>query len=141
MKVSIKSLIIILAFTLIFAGCLFNNNTTNENEPTLGEGTQSECHDLTKLNEEEWVEFLIDGHSVTINHYDAYRNCGMEVDFQMEFDMPIIIVREYDVGMPADCMCYLDFSVILSEMEPGNYNIELWAGDDYMIAEEDVTIE
>jgi hypothetical protein len=110
-------------------------------EPILGEGSQSECHDLTKLNEEEWVEFLINGNSFTINHYDAYRNCGMEVDFQMEFDMPIIIVREYDVGMPADCMCYLDFSVTLSEMEPGDYNIELWAGDDYLIAEEDVTIE
>lgn len=141
MKISIKSMIIIISFFLIFAGCFLPNNNNDEDNPKLIDEYQGDCYELKLKNQEENVEFMVDGNSVIINHEGAYRNCGFVVEFQMEFDMPNIIVREYDIGMPADCMCYLDFSVILSEMEPGNYNIELWAGDDYMIAEEDVTIE
>jgi hypothetical protein len=149
-----RLIFLILILVVIFIGCQVTDDPINGgndnpgddqvNEPTISETYQSECKDTLRTDDNGVVEFLVDGYDVIINHYDAYRNCGMIVDFQMDFDGSTIKVTENNVGEYAYCMCYFDFSVTITDLSPGDYHIELWGvddfGDEFIIAEEDITI-
>ncbi len=150
-----KKLIILFFIIFIFIiGCLTtdepNSDAGNDNndiipDPNLTNEYQSECKDIVKTDIDENVDFIVDGNSVIINHYNAYRNCGFEVEYQLDINTPNIIVREVNIGQYAYCLCYFDLSVTISDLSSGDYHVELWGKDisenEYKIGEDDITIQ
>ncbi len=115
------------------------------NGVSIDDQYQSDCKNL-KMNDEdynnEYVDFIVNGHNITINHYNTEFGCGVPVKFKVKkIGSTIIVKEERKTGIFVLCLCVYDLSVTLKGIESGDYNIELWNVYDNLVATQDVVID
>lgn len=86
--------------------------------------TQDGCLDLMDGgNYQEYVIFQVIGHDLSIYHFNAYENCGLEYVVYYVIEGNTIAAYEGDVGPPADCLCYFNLKTTLFDLAEGVYTV------------------
>lgn len=73
------------------------------------------------------IVYIYSGDSLTLEHYDAYFNCGARM--MVAFEQANDTLRFYELNISHDmlrCMCYLDIFATVIGITPGDYVAEIY---------------
>jgi hypothetical protein len=84
---------------------------------------------------QEAIYAVVQNDTVTIWHVETERNCASAYKMEFEIDGTDINLYEVDtVGPIALCLCYFDLSATLTDLAPGNYNVDVYSVGDWASA-------
>jgi len=93
------------------------------------------CKAAPSIAQAENVNWVYDDGALTVNHIDAFYNCGAEIDgFIVQFHQTGDTLRLFELNMMRMgmyCMCYYDLSATISGLPPGAYFLEIWGQDGF----------
>ncbi|MCS7197216.1 MAG: hypothetical protein NZ930_00785 [Candidatus Bipolaricaulota bacterium] len=101
--------------------------------PIVGQSHQSSCKALSEsaLGARAAIELQVVGHTLTILHRDALKNCclmtAMEVTLK---DKEIPVFEREQPGEACRCVCLRDLSVTIYHLKPGVYTVRLYHDDE-----------
>lgn len=98
--------------------------------PYISDGSHSGCLAPAKSAEEDYYVFGYDNNTLTYNHYNVTYNCAFNLDFSLRVDGKIL--RFYETNRapdPALCLCQYNITQTISNIEPGDYLLEVYTQD------------
>ena len=73
-----------------------------------------------------WIEFEVSGNDITVIHRDAEVNCCFRFVSRVELEGSVLDVMEKLVGGTCCCICMMDLTTTIRDLEPGSYTVRVW---------------
>ena len=93
------------------------------------------CKPMLRQSLGESIVYEYTGDTLSMHHYDAFYNCGAEIDgFMLSFQQAGDTLRFFEFNMMRMgmyCMCYYDLNATTAGIAPGEYILELWGQDGF----------
>ncbi|MBN1483537.1 MAG: BMP family ABC transporter substrate-binding protein [Chloroflexia bacterium] len=82
----------------------------------------------TAMEPSEAITVYVEGNDVVMSHTGAIYNCcaTMVVDFEDQSPLLKLVERETYEDGPCYCLCPFNLSARISDLEPGEYEVEVW---------------
>jgi hypothetical protein len=98
----------------------------------------SGCIHFPTLSLAEDIVYTYSGDTLTMEHHDAFYNCGAEIDgFIVAFQQAGDTLRFLELNMmklPMYCMCYYEISAAAVGIAPGLYVAEIYGQDGFWMS-------
>jgi hypothetical protein len=88
------------------------------------------CLEQTRTYDPPDIEYLYNGGTLEMHHYNAWYNCGSI--FVVQFEAAGDTLRFFELNVNDDCaycMCYFYLNAAVTGIEPGSYVAEIWGRD------------
>jgi hypothetical protein len=121
-------------------GCIHTAEVTVPPPASVLVSAASACKSMAEGPGEEAVEVELIGNDLHVLHRDAYLNCCLELAIDMEREPGLIRLREIDNGLPCDCLCPIDILIVVTDLEPGSYQVELYGVGGYLLAQRSIDV-
>jgi len=81
--------------------------------------------DTVEPGDFDFMSLFKDEHDIIVRHYNAWYNCCLDYQIDYSISENEIIIYEYDVGEPCDCICFFDLETIIHNLPNGEYLVTL----------------